>query len=204
VPESLFALATSLVDLRLSNNRFFAMPASLVALTALTRLDAAGNEWLNVTDALLQRRGKPLIKHFAPRLVPARRARLLVVGEGGVGKTALIRSLLNCNKKARSTSSVTFESDCVTVHRCRSRAGSAGSVDLTIWDLKHVDEYDLVAQQFFMTDECVVSVVFDLSRFSATRLYTCLSAIRARAPRAPVMLFGTHSEQVLLLILLSV
>ena len=118
VPESLGNL-TALTELYLSGNRLASVPEWLGNLTALTALDLRGNQltalpaWLaDLLDGGLELglEGNPLAdplpelaERGAPELAtylrslhdaePQFEAKLLVVGEGNVGKTSLINAL---------------------------------------------------------------------------------------------------------------
>jgi Leucine-rich repeat (LRR) protein/serine/threonine protein kinase len=188
LPDALLAL-TALADLRINDNSLFAMPPAVVNLTNLTRLDALGNPWLNVTEALLEKRGKALVRHFAPGTVkPRRRVRVLVLGDAGSGRSTLIGSLMASNKRARASLAVDHMSSSLRILRFETPAKSV----VTLWDFSRDSHYDM-SHRLFVEPDTVIMVVFDLSQpLRLPRLRHWLSA--ARDSNASMLVFGTHSD----------
>ena len=197
LPETIFGLGTTLQELDVSNNQLYAMPPSFTQLTALNRFECGGNQWLNVTESLLVKRGRALQKHFACEVVPLRRMRVMFVGQPGVGKTTLVRTLTQCSSDSGKRRVVTpfYDASNLSIYQWSCRVAKGVRVDVTAWDVGQIDAID-VAHQFYVNDDTIVVVVFDLSQsVAAGRLHDWLTEIRARSPRTPVLLFGTHSDQ---------
>jgi hypothetical protein len=188
IPDGVFAL-TALAELSVANNALFAMPPRLVQLTALTALDTHGNQFLNVTDALLEKRGKALAKHFAPPPpVPRRRVRVLLLGDAGVGRSTLADSLVRCNKRARASLVVDHQSAMLRV----LRFDTPNKTTVSLWDFAPHSSYEL-AHRFFVEPDTVVAVVFDLAQPPRPgSLRHWLGA--ASHTNTPVLVFGTHSD----------
>jgi GTPase SAR1 family protein len=188
LPDALLLL-TALADLRINDNNIFAMPPAIVQLTNLTRLDALGNPWLNVTESLLEKRGKALVKHFAPLTAkPRRRVRVLVLGDSGSGRSTLIGSLMASNKRARASLAVDHMSSSLRILRFETPAKSV----VTLWDFSRDSHYDM-SHRLFVEPDTVIMVVFDLSQpLRLARLRHWLSA--ARDSNASMLVFGTHSD----------
>ncbi|MGH9720497.1 MAG: COR domain-containing protein [Bryobacteraceae bacterium] len=107
IPGSLARL-TNLRGLSLDNNQLTALPDSLARLTALTQLFLHGNPGLGIPDEVLGPtwpeviQGKPpkppkqiLAYYFSQRAEsrPLNEAKLILVGQGLVGKTSLVKAL---------------------------------------------------------------------------------------------------------------
>jgi internalin A len=109
VPDSL-ARITQLGYLDLSNNQLTALPDSLQQLTNLTHLFLHGNPGLGIPDEILgptlkdvfggqQKSPKPpreiLAYYYSQRAAsrPLEEAKLILVGQGGVGKTSLVKKV---------------------------------------------------------------------------------------------------------------
>jgi Leucine-rich repeat (LRR) protein len=188
IPDGIFAL-TSLTELSVANNALFAMSPRIVHLTALTTLDTHGNQFLNVSDALLDKRGKALAKHFAPVApVPRRRVRVLLLGDAGVGRSTLADSLVRSNKRARASLVVDHQSAMLRV----LRFDTPNKTSVSLWDFARDSSYEL-AHRFFVEPDTVVAIVFDLAQpVRPGSLRHWLGA--ASHTNTPVLVFGTHSD----------
>jgi internalin A len=118
-------------------------------------------------------------------------SKLLVVGEGGVGKTSLIKNLVN----------EPFDPDEATTHGMRTfdyRVAHPHRYDvemlLRTWDFGGQEIYH-ATHQFFLTDRSLFLLLWN-SRFGweQGRLRYWLDIIAARAPKSPVVLVATHSS----------
>jgi internalin A len=181
VPESLGNL-TALTTLYLYGNQLASVPESLGNLTALTRLDLSRNQLtalpLRLADLLagsleLDLKSNPLADPL-PELIergvaelstylrslhdaqPLYEAKLLVVGEGNVGKTSLIGALGSAPFVDGRPTTHGIEITPLTIP-----APSAGS-DLTVrgWDFGGQEIYR-ITHQFFFTRRALYMVAWN-------------------------------------------
>lgn len=214
--DPLLTLPTQLTQIFLDRNNIPAVPESVSTLTHLRILHINNNELRVVSEWLLdlprltyiEVGGNPLIT--PPREIAAsgsqavldfirecRRgvaeqwiSKLLVVGEGGVGKTSLIKNLLHEPfDPAESTTHGIRLFDYRVTHPWRPHV----EMELRTWDFGGQEIYH-ATHQFFLTDRSLFLLLWN-SRFGweQGRLRYWLDIIAARAPEAPVLLVATHS-----------
>ena len=92
------AQLTNLTKLYLSYNQITEMPAEIAQLTNLTKLDLSGNPLLKTLPPEIAARGIQAIFEFFKSLEaekqPLNEVKVLLVGDGGAGKTSLIKRLI--------------------------------------------------------------------------------------------------------------
>jgi internalin A len=193
VPRSLGRL-TGLSSLNLGDNRLIAVPDSLGALAALTNLDLSGNP---LRSPLLEiaEEGTEAIKAFLHLMVKnateAWMSKLLVVGQGGVGKTSLIKALTGhpYDPAEPSTHGIRIV-DVKLNHPHRPHVEMA----LSSWDFGGQDIYH-ATHQFFLTDRSLFLLLWNGRQgWEQAKLPYWLDIIKARAPHARVLLVATHTE----------
>ncbi|HVK64000.1 MAG TPA: COR domain-containing protein [Polyangium sp.] len=217
IPPWLFEL-TNLVGLRLDDNPIRQLDERITRLSCLQTLSLQGVplETLPVELATLPKLEKLLVDgaplpHLPPELVTqgndalltylreqyragARQwvSKLLVVGEGGVGKTSLLRALRN----------ETFNAEESTTHGIDVRPllmphGSEPGItmQLNAWDFGGQQIYH-ATHQFFLTNRSLFVLVWNARLgYEQGRLYYWLDTIRARAPESPVLLVATQVDE---------
>jgi internalin A len=214
VPESLGNL-TALTTLDLGGNRLASVPESLGNLTALTTLDLGGNQLAALPSRLadllagglqLRLRGNPLAdplpglaERGAAELAtylrslydakPQYEAKLLVVGEGNVGKTSLIAALRSAPFVDGRPTTHGIEITPLTIHDpSRNR-------DVTVrgWDFGGQEVYR-ITHQFFFTRRALYLVVWNARQGQEQdQVEAWLRRIRLRVGReARALLVATH------------
>jgi internalin A len=217
VPGSLGNL-TALTLLDLARNQLASVPESLANLTALTTLRLDRNQLTSLpalfanllaNGLLLGLRGNPLDDPL-PRLVargaaelatylrslhdaePQYEAKLLVVGEGNVGKTSLIAALR----------SATFVEGRLTTHGIEitplTIRHPSADIDMTVraWDFGGQEVYR-ITHQFFFTRRAVYLVAWNARQGQEQdEVEGWLRRIRLRVGRdARAMLVATHCAE---------
>ena len=117
-------------------------------------------------------------------------SKLIVVGEGAVGKSSLVKALAGLPHDPREE----------TTHGLRvSNLALAHpeqldiTMSLSVWDFGGQEIYHAI-HQFFLTGRSLfVLVANGLTSIEANRLQYWLEAITARAPDAPILLVATHT-----------
>jgi len=206
---------TGLWKIYAEGNRLTELPDEMSKLVNLNQLDLRNNElsvlpdWLlNLPKVELDVRGNPLVspppeiaengRQSIMEFFRARRAgstrqwisKMLVVGEGGVGKTSTIKALLG--ERFNRTEEMT--------HGLRIRPYIPYHPDrpskpmlLKTWDFGGQQIYH-ATHQFFLSDRSLFLLLWN-SRlgWEQGRLRYWLDIITARAPESPVLLVATNT-----------
>jgi internalin A len=216
LPDSIGDLG-DLDHLIVRGNRITGLPDSLQNLGVLRRLDLTSNsikylpDWMDTLPRLTELfvADNPLVSP-PPEIAAAGtesvlaflRARkegsvaqwtskLLVVGEGGVGKTSLVKAL---NRRP-------FDPDEPSTHGLqildlplRHPTRSDIEMALSAWDFGGQEIYH-ATHQFFLTDRSLFLLLWN-SRlgWEQGRLRYWLDIIKARAPESPIVLVATHTH----------
>ncbi|MEV4316450.1 COR domain-containing protein [Actinocrispum sp. NPDC049592] len=206
---------TELSYLRISKNRIRSFPDGMARLTQLAELELFHNGLTDLPDWIANLRrlrrltvgGNPLespppeiVAAGVPSILAFLRARrdgatqlwqskLLVVGEGGVGKTSLVKALsgLPHDPAEQSTHGM-------RVHDLDVPHPQLGHVqmNLSAWDFGGQQIYH-ATHQFFLTNRSLFVLLWN-SRlgWEQGRLRYWLDIIGARAPESPIILVATH------------
>ncbi|WP_308167576.1 COR domain-containing protein [Catellatospora tritici] len=192
VPESL----SRLVDLRqlyLGGNRLISLPEPLGDLPALHTLVLDQNPLTSPPPEVVAA-GTPSVLAFlrasGSASVPQWASKLMVVGEGRVGKTSLVKALSGRkHDPAEPTTHGLFVDGLSLAHP--ELAGTR--MTLSVWDFGGQDIYH-ATHQFFLTDRSVFLLVWNSGEGTQRgRLQYWLDIITARAPQAPILLAATHA-----------
>jgi internalin A len=171
IPDSLARL-TNLRFLHLSNNQLTALPDSLQGLTKLTHLFLHENPALGIPDEILgptfnevfigsKKSPKPpreiLAYYFSQRAGsrPLNEAKLILVGQGGVGKTSLVKKLTT---GAFDNREETTQGIKISDWPCPLSPGE--TVTLHIWDFGG-QEMMHATHQFFLTARSLYLLVLN-------------------------------------------
>ncbi|HEY6285032.1 MAG TPA: COR domain-containing protein, partial [Ktedonobacteraceae bacterium] len=184
---------TNLQELNLNNNPLGQLPPELGHLTNLQTLNVSDVPTLQTPPPEIITKGTADILAFLRELqessTPRYESKLLLVGEGGTGKSSILRALRND----------TFDSNLSTTHGIevdRLQLSSAHhEIMLNTWDFGGQQIYH-ATHQFFLTKRSLYIVVWN-ARLGVQqgRLDYWLETIKAHAPDAPVLLAATHVDE---------
>lgn len=194
LPESLRKL-TSLSKLHLQSNQLAEAPDWLLDLPSLEKLSLADNPTLISPPPEIAASGTDTVLAFlrARREGATRQwiSKLLVVGEGGVGKTSLIKALTDAeHDPAEETTHGIRVDDLFLQHPDETNV----QMRLSTWDFGGQQIYH-ATHQFFMTDRSLFLLLWNARLgWEQGRLHYWLDIIKSRAPESPVLIIATHAD----------
>lgn len=193
VPPGIAALA-NLKYLNLSDNQLAEVPNGLTSLTKLKHLDLRGNP-LPIPPEILKLKDSPeLILNAITQLASGVRrrlneAKLILVGEGAVGKTSLVRSLVNEPFDAEESKTEGLEI------RLWKVTHEGEGIKLNLWDFGGQEIYH-ATHQFFMTKRSLYLLVIDARQDEyRNRLEYWLRLIRSLGADSPAIVVINKCEQ---------
>ena len=205
----------NLTDLDLRDNQMSTFPKSIGYLQNLTDLDLSGNQLSALPELIAQLQnltsfyvnGNPLISpplEIAVQGVEAIRnyfrqleqegvdhlyeAKLLILGEGGAGKTTLARKLLNSNYILREETSTAG----VDVLRWRFPIEGDRQFTANIWDFGGQEIYH-ATHQFFLTRRSLYILVAD-TRKDDTDFYYWLNIAELLSDNSPLLIVKNEKQ----------
>ena len=185
-----------LEQLDLSQNRLTAVTPELGQLARLKQLCLSKNPKLNSPPPEVCAQGlQAVITYLKERQTddrPQWLSKLLIVGEGGVGKTSILRALRD----------EPFQNQQPTTHGIAIKTLSLAhptepSVTMTLnaWDFGGQEIYH-ATHQFFLTNRSLFLLAFNARLgFEQGKLIYWLKTIRANAPESLIILVATYTEQ---------
>ena len=192
-----FSKLTNLRTLRLDSNCLTTLPPALLALDKLKTLTLEGNPLPDLPPELVASGDAQRIFAIYRRTRepaetrPLREVKVLVVGQGEVGKTSLIRQLLG-EKHDRGER----KTEGIVRRPLPMECGSKGSVKLNVWDFGG-QEIMHSTHQFFLTARSVYVLVLDSRQDErASRVEYWLRLIESFGGDSPVIVVcNKYDEQ---------
>ena len=178
----------------LGGNQLTALPDWLAALTALDLIWVDGNPLTSPPPEIVAEGSRSILSFIRARSEGSSKqwiSKLLVVGEGGVGKKSLLKALADDQ----------HDPDEPTTHGLKIRSlyldhprKSSVRMLLNAWDFGGQEIYH-ATHQFFLTNRSLFLLLWN-SRlgWEQGRLRYWLDIITAGAPESPILLVATHIE----------
>src|SRR6266704_2782410 len=194
LPPELWQFA-SLHTLDLNNNQLSNLPAALFQLANLRWLDLSGNPQLQIPPPEVVDQGTSAVLaylHALPQAVERFEAKLLLVGEGGMGKSSLLRAL----DQLPFVPGLPLTHG-IAVGTLQLPHPEAGKPPLTIstWDFGGQEIYQ-ATHQVFLTRRSVYLLVWNARQGpDVCRLRFWLDTISTLAPDAKILLVATHADE---------
>jgi len=194
LPEDFIRLS-KLHRLNLSSNELTELPASMGSLRELDDLQLDGNPLTSPPPEVIAAGARATLTFLAETQADTVRqwsSKVVVVGEGRVGKTSLLRALRGENHNPNEDSTHGLTVDTLDMPHPHPPAGEDVTMRLGTWDFGGQEIYH-ATHQFFLTDRSLFLLLWDAQiGWEASKLHYWLDMIKARAPQAPVVLVATH------------
>ncbi|WP_190240910.1 COR domain-containing protein [Nostoc sp. 'Peltigera membranacea cyanobiont' 210A] len=187
---------SNLTELFLNNNQLSSLPPEISQLFNLTRLFLENNPQLSSPPPEIIEQGtQAILTYLRERLEGSLRqwiSKLLVVGEGGVGKTSLLRALRGEKFDTQESTTHGIEIKWLDLTH-PSKAGT--TMHLKTWDFGGQEIYH-ATHQFFLTNRSLFLLAWNARLgFEQGKLYYWLDTIKALAPESPILLVATHIDE---------
>ena len=193
LPSEIGAL-TNLTSLDLSFNQLTQLPAEFSAFKKLQKIDLRENN-LPIPPEILGKswdklgKSADILNYYfqlqTGQTQPLNEAKLLIVGQGSVGKTSLINRLLHdrFNPHENKTEGISIQS------------WQIGEIQLNVWDFGG-QEIMHATHQFFLTKRSLYLLVLDTRQADAeNRLEYWLKIIQSFGGDSPVIVVGNKADQ---------
>ena len=199
VPDWLGKL-TNLKSLWLRNNDLKDVPPEITQLTKLENLDLTDNPKLLIPPEILEQwqNARAILDYLREQQEalarPLNEAKLILVGQGGVGKTSLVKRLLGqgFDEAENQTEGINIETWSLDVNRPQQ---GVVPITLNIWDFGG-QEIMHATHQFFLTKRSLYLLVLDARQGEDEgRVEYWLALINSFAPDAPVLIVINKSDQ---------
>ncbi|HEX2977423.1 MAG TPA: COR domain-containing protein, partial [Bacteroidales bacterium] len=189
LPESIGSLR-NLQQLYLSSNQITDLPVSMASIKNLQELNLNENP-LNPEIATTYRHGLDAIKTFlrakAAAQITLNEAKLILVGEGEVGKTCLIDALLgNEWKEHDTTHGIQIQQIKVTDPETQTK------ITLNSWDFGGQRVYRPTHQLFFSAPAVYLVVWKPREGSQAGQVKEWVQLVKRREPSAKIIVVATH------------
>ena len=192
----------NLQELNLLGNQLTSLPAEIGQLQNLRVLKLSGNPLPEPYPELIER-GKDAVlsylRSLAKESTPQYEAKLLLVGEGNVGKTSLVEAMA----AEPANRAKVFEENRDTTHGINlgqlkldhPSGDRAKRITLNTWDFGGQDVYRITHQFFFSKRSLYLLVWWPREGQEAGDVEGWLKRIRLRVPDARVILVSTHADE---------
>ncbi len=192
LPEAIGQL-TNLTSIYLSNNRLISLPETIGQLTNLKTLDLSSNMLVSPPPEILSKGTKEIV-NFYRQLLEQKidhlyEAKLLIIGEGGAGKTTLVKKIQNSTYELQDEVST----EGIDVIRWDFRMSNGKNFRINIWDFGGQEIYH-ATHQFFLTKRSLYVVVAD-TRKEDTDFYYWLNVAELLSDSSPLLIIKNEKQE---------
>ncbi|MEH2099060.1 MAG: leucine-rich repeat domain-containing protein [Nostoc sp.] len=193
IPEAIAKL-TNLTQLSLSVNKITQIPEAIAKLTNLRQLDLSYNQITQIPLEILNSKDVKKIFNYLRQIRttetrPLHEAKLLLIGQGSVGKTSLIERLIR-NKYDKNQS----QTDGLNVETWNVQVNSK-DIRLNVWDFGGQEIYH-ATHQFFLTKRSLYLLVCNCrTSEEENRIEYWLKLIESFGGQSPVIIVGNKKDE---------
>lgn len=186
---------SQLETLALDNNQITELPRELGNLTSLESLSLDQNPLISPPPEIVAQGTSNVLEYLRAlqhESITRYEAKLLIVGEGGTGKSSLLRALRGEEFDRNLSTTHGIE---VANYKLPHPTKPGIEITLNTWDFGGQQIYH-ATHQFFLTSRSLYVVIWN-ARLGAEqgRLNYWLDTIKALAPDAPILLVATHIDE---------
>jgi len=178
----------------LNNNQIKALPEAITNLPSLKVLSLYNNPLTSPPPEIVAKGSKAIIIYLRQQARASQQqwaAKLLLVGEGGVGKTSLLRALQGEPFAIQEETTYGIEVDTWKLKHPTKDV----FMQLKTWDFGGQTIYH-ATHQFFLTNRALFILVWNARLgYEQGKLSYWLNTIQARAPESPVLIVATHIDE---------
>jgi small GTP-binding protein len=184
---------TNLTVLDLRNNQLERLPETLQKLTQLKHLDLRDNHALGLSPEVLAEVENPalILRTYFGERRPLHEAKLLLVGQGGVGKTALARRLLHNLPPDEEQG----KTPGVDIHKWQFPQADDDPITLNLWDFGGQGVYQATHQFFFTSRSLYLVVINARTGEQESRLRHWLKLVASLSDNAPVIIVVNKQDE---------
>lgn len=185
----------NLSRLNLYGNNLSHLPSEIGKLKNLTAFDIDNYDSILSPPPSVIRQGLSSIKEYL-RDMSHRTAvwasKIVIVGEGGVGKTSMLNALEGKDFIADSDTTHGIE---IRPWKVRHQTKRDIYMKLQVWDFGGQEIYH-ATHQFYLTNHSLFMLVWSArAGYEAGKIYKWLETIHALAPDSPVLVIATHCKE---------
>lgn len=191
LPSSITNLQ-SLVKLDLSSNHLVDLPESITNLRGLVELNLADNQ-LETPPQEVAVKGVDAVREYYRQLKEAGQdhlyeAKLLILGEGGAGKTTLAKKIGNSNYQLQDE----ISTQGIDVSQWSFPIDGGKSFRVNLWDFGGQEIYH-ATHQFFLTKRSLYALVVDV-RKEDTDFYYWLNVVELLSDSSPLLVIKNEKQ----------
>jgi internalin A len=185
---------TQLQQLYLNNNRLTRLPTEIGQLRQLHHLNLKNNP-LSLPPEILKKVDEPIaildyIAAFGQGKRPLHEAKMLLVGQGGVGKTSLVKRLISNEYDEHES-----KTEGIAIAQWSVKTPDNENIRVNIWDFGG-QEIMHATHQFFMTKRSLYLLVLDARQGEQeSRVEYWLKLIQSFADDSPILVAINKADQ---------